>query len=236
MGEFHNKQFPGESQAYRQARDEVLQMEVDLRKLTEEVAAKRRGLPLGGKLKKDYIFDEGVSDLSDPETVKRVRFSELFEDGKDSLLIYSFMYGPDWEKPCPMCNSLLDSLNGNVIHAQQRINLAVVAKAPIQKIRSWARERGWEKLRLLSSANNTYNFDYFAEDDKGEQLPDINVFRKTADGIFHFYNAELFFVPTNEGQDPRHADSIWPLWNLFDMTPEGRGAGWYPNVSYDTSL
>ena len=133
MAEFHNKQFPGEGDEYRQVRDELLQMEIGLRKLTEEVAAKRRDLPLGGKLKEDYIFDEGVSDLSDRETVERVHLSELFEDGKDSLLIYSFMYGPDWEKPCPMCNSLLDSLNGNVIHAQQRINLAVVAKAPIQK-------------------------------------------------------------------------------------------------------
>ncbi len=233
MSEFHSKQFPGESTAYRQARDELLQMEIDLRKRTEEVAAKRRALPRGGKLKENYIFDEGARDLSDRETVKQVHFSELFEDGKNSLIVYSFMYGPDWEKPCPMCNSLLDSLNGNVIDAQQRINLAVVAKAPIQKTRSWARERGWDKLRLLSSANNTYNLNYFAENDKGDQLPDINVFRKTDDGIFHFYNAELFFVGPDEGQDPRHADAIWPLWNLLDMTPEGRSADWYPSVSYD---
>ena len=195
MGKYHKKQFPGESSEYRKARDELLEAEIDLRKRLEDIAAMRRKLPAGGKLKQDYVFEEGASDIADQETVKKTRFSELFEEGKNSLVIYSFMYGPDAKNPCPMCTSLLDSLDGNASQIQDRVNLVVVAKAPIQKIRRWAAKRGWKNLRLLSSANNTFNLDYFAETPEGDQLPDINVFCKTDEGIFHFYNAELFFVP-----------------------------------------
>ena len=233
MATIHEKRFPGENTEYRTARDELLTAEIQLRKQLEDVAALRRKLPLGGKLQEDYIFEKGAADLADQTTVKQTRFSELFVPGKNSLVIYSFMYGPDWENACPMCNSLLDSLDGSAPHLEDRINLAVVAKAPIQKIRAWAARRGWNNLRLLSSANNSYNLDYFAETPDGDQLPDINVFHKTADGIFHFYNTEVFFVPSEAGQDPRHADLIWPLWNVLDLTPEGRGADWYPKIDYD---
>jgi predicted dithiol-disulfide oxidoreductase (DUF899 family) len=160
MGKFHQNQFPAESAAYRQARDELLAAEIALRKHVEEVAALRRKLPLGGKLQQDYAFDEGAADLSDRQTVKQTKFSELFEKGKNSLIIYSFMYAPEAENACPMCTSLLDGLNGNAVHARQRVNFAVVAKAPIQKIRSWASGRGWKNLRLLSSFKNTYKFSY----------------------------------------------------------------------------
>ena len=232
MGTHHDKRFPGESDGYRNARDELLAAEMKLRAQLEEVAKMRRGLPPGGKLKEDYVFEEGAAGLEDQETVRQVRFSELFENGKNSLIVYSFMYGPDWDQACPMCTSLLDSLDRNAPHVQDRVNLAVVAKAPIHMIRSWASGRGWSNLRLLSSANNSYNLDYFAETPEGEQLPDINVFQKSGEGIHHFYNAELFFVPPEEGQHPRHADSIWPIWNLFDLTPEGRGTDWFPKFSY----
>ncbi len=232
MGKYHNNQFPGESAAYRQARDELLSAEIALRKHVEEVAALRRRLPLGGRVKEDYVFDEGAADLSDQQTVKQIKFSELFEKGKNSLIIYSFMYAPDAENACPMCTSVLDGLNGNAVHARQRVNFAVVAKAPIQKIRSWAWGRGWKNLRLLSSFKNTYNTDYFAENPKGGQLPALNVFQKTDSGIFHFYNTELLYAPAEKGQNPRHVDMIWPLWNLFDLTPEGRGIDWFPKSSY----
>ncbi len=231
MGRLHDTDFPGENAAYREARDELLEAEIELRRLTEKVSAMRRGLPPGGRLAEDYVFVEGARDLADRESVGRTRFSELFEGGKDSLIVYSFMY-TDATAPCPMCTSLLDGLNGVAPHVGDRVNLAVVAKAPVQKIRSWARERGWNNLRLLSSGDNTYNADYFAENPEGEQLPAINVFTRRDGGIHHFYNAELFFVPPEDGQHPRHADSIWPLWNLFDLTPEGRGADWFPKLSY----
>ena len=232
MGRFHAKQFPGESEEYRKTRDELLESEIKLRDQLEEVAALRRQLPRGGKIKEDYLFEEGVSDLADQSTIRETRLSELFETGRNSLVIYSFMFAPDWEKPCPSCTSILDGLNGSAPHIKDRVNLAVVAKAPISRIREWAEGRGWKNLRLLSSGSNTYNRDYFAESDDSGQIPAINVFQKTKEEIRHFYNAELLYVPKEIGQDPRHADLLWPLWNLFDLTPEGRGTNWHPKFSY----
>lgn len=232
MGRFHDKRFPGESQEYRRARDELLDMEIDLRRKIEEVATLRRRLPTGGALKQDYVFEEGSADLADETTIKQTKFSELFESGKDSLIIYSFMYAPDADQPCPMCTAILDSFNGNAPHVTDRVNLAVVAKSPVEKIQSWARSRGWHSLRLLSSGQNNYNADYFAESAEWGQMPAINVFSKDQHGIHHFYNAELLYAPTPEGQHPRHADLVWPLWNLFDLIPEGRGTDWFPRLSY----
>lgn len=232
MGRFHDKQLPGESDAYRRARDELLSVEIDLRRRIEEVAAMRRRLPPGGRLKQDYIFEEGAADLADQTTIRQTRFSELFEEGKGSLIIYSFMYGPDADAPCPMCTAILDSFNGNAPHVMDRVNFAVVAKAPLEKIRSWARIRGWGRLRLLSSGHNTYNTDYFAESREWGQMPAINVFTKDHKGIHHFYNTELLYAPAAERQHPRHADLVWPLWNLFDLTPEGRGSDWFPKLRY----
>ena len=232
MGEFHDTSFPGESEDYRKARDQLLVVEMEVRKRLEEVAALRRGLPLGGPLQEDYVFEEGATDLSDQETLIKTRLSELFDTEKNSLLIYSFMYPPNAQTPCPMCTALLDSLNGNAPHVEDRINLAVVARAPIQKIRAWARERGWKNLRLLSSGNNSYNKDYFAETPEDDQLPAINIFQKTSQGIHHTYNAELLYTKAQNGQHPRHADLIWPLWNIFDLTPEGRDTDWFPSLDY----
>jgi predicted dithiol-disulfide oxidoreductase (DUF899 family) len=142
------------------------------------------------------------------------------------------MYGPAMAKACPMCTSILDGLNGNAMHAGQRVNVVVVAKSPIQRIRAIARERGWRNLRLLSSAGNSYNRDYRGEDDKGSQRPTLNVFTRKDGGIHHTWSSELMFVSGEPGQDPRHVDAIWPLWNLFDCTPEGRGADWRPKLAY----
>ena len=232
MGKFHEKRFPGESDGYRETRDELLAAEMELRRRLEAVAALRRGLPFGGRLKEDYFFEDSVADSSGLEAVKQIRFSELFGVRKNSLIIYSFMYAPEAEYPCPMCTSILDGFNGSAPHVQDRVNLVIVAKAPIQRIRNWASKRGWSNLRMLSSGNNTYNADYFAETADGAQIPAINVFMKTDDGIFHFYNTELLYAPPERGQHPRHADLIWPLWNLFDLTPDGRGMEWFPRFSY----
>jgi predicted dithiol-disulfide oxidoreductase (DUF899 family) len=233
MGRFHDKRFPGEGDTYRQARDELLAAEIELRKRIEDVAVLRRALPLGGRLKEDYVFEEMAADPSDRETGTRTRFSELFGAGKSSLVIYSFMYAPDADLPCPACTSLLDSLNGGAPHIRDKVSFAVVAKAPVQKIKDWAAERGWRNLRLLSSGGNGYNTDYFAEAPDGAQLPMLNVFRKTRDGIFHSYSTELFHAPAEEGQHPRHMDLIWPYWSVFDLTPEGRADGWFPKLAYD---
>jgi predicted dithiol-disulfide oxidoreductase (DUF899 family) len=223
----HSVRFPGESEDYRAARNELLDAEMQLRSNIEAVARKRRDLPLGGELAEDYVFDEAAGGSE-----RKVRFSELFAEGKDTQIIYSFMYGPKMAQPCVMCTSILDALDGEVPHVMQRTNLAVIAKSPISRIMEFAEPRGWRNLRLLSSANNAYNHDYHAESAKGDQLPALNVFVRRAGAIHHFYNTELLYAPFEPGQDGRHVDLIWPLWNLFDFTPAGRGEKWYPRLSY----
>ncbi|MGA1984576.1 MAG: DUF899 family protein [Acidobacteriaceae bacterium] len=232
----HGVRFPGESAEYRAARFELLRAEMELRRKIEEVAALRRGLPLGGALKEDYLFTEGPEDLEvdmdDAAGAREVRLSELFAEGKDTLAVYSYMYGPAMKSPCPMCTSILDGLNGSAPHIKDRINLAVVAKSPLARIRAVARERGWKNLRMLSSAENTYNRDYWGETETGGQMPSLNVFVRRDGGVFHTYSSELLFGPAEAGMDQRHVDMIWPLWNMLDYTPEGRGEKWYPKLRY----
>jgi predicted dithiol-disulfide oxidoreductase (DUF899 family) len=190
------------------------------------VAAARRELPAGGVVPEDYVFDGGEGE---------VRMSELFTPGKDTLAIYNFMFprAVDEDLPCPSCTQFLDSFDGVARHAAQRVNVAVVAKAPLDQIVAHAEERGWRHLRLLSSAGNTYNGDYLGETEGGQQLPMLNVFRRDSTGaVRHFWGSELLFGPFAPGQDPRHSDTIDPLWNLFDFTPDGRGDDWYPALTY----
>jgi predicted dithiol-disulfide oxidoreductase (DUF899 family) len=216
--------FPGESSRYRTARNRLLSAEIDLRKQVERVASMRRKLPLGGQVPEDYVFDEGSG--------HQVRLSELFQNGLDTLLLYSYMFGPQAKQPCPMCTSFLDSLEGAAMHLTQRANLAVVAKSPIGRIQQFAESRGWHRLRLLSSANNNYNRDYYGENPEGGQLPMMNVFTRRKGNIYHTYATELQFLPPEKGQNQRHIDMLWPLWNLLDLTPEGRGTSWFPSLTY----
>jgi predicted dithiol-disulfide oxidoreductase (DUF899 family) len=228
-------QFPGESGEYRLARNRLLEAETELRRAIERVAAQRRALPLGGVVPDDYVFEAADGGGA-------VKFSELFAPGKDTLVIYSFMF-PRWsgdtrpgpaagetarlplaETPCPSCTSILDSLDGAAPHLAHPLNLAVVAKSDPARIRTFARERGWRHLRLLSAANNSYNRDYHAEAPDGEQSPVLNVFTRDGDRFRHRWATELMFAPRDVGEEPRHVDLIWPIWNVLDMTPGGRGS------------
>ena len=227
----HSVRFPDESESYRSARDELLEAEIQLRRNIESVAAQRRSLPLGDEVPENYSFEEGGA-RDDSAATAKVRLSELFADGKDTLIIYSFMYGPQMPQPCVACTSILDAMDGEFPHVAQRVNLAVVAKSPIARIMHFANGRGWRNLRLLSSSDCTYNRDYHAESPDGDQWPALNVFVRRDGAIRHFYNTELLYAPFDPGQDGRHVDLIWPLWNLFDLTPEGRGEKWSPRLSY----
>jgi predicted dithiol-disulfide oxidoreductase (DUF899 family) len=238
--------FPGESAEYRASRDRLLAQEIELRRAMEAVAAARRDLPLGGVVPEDYLFQGTGADGSPTD----IRLSELFATGKHSLVIYSFMFPRDpgdlrpgpasgqtallelEEGPCPSCVALLDQLDGAAEHAGQHLNLAVVAKSPLPRILTFARERGWRRLRLLSSAGNTYNRDYLAETPEGAQRPMLNVFHADGKTIHHSWGSELFYAPTDPGQDPRHVGTLEPVWNLFDLTPEGRPAAWDEQLSY----
>jgi predicted dithiol-disulfide oxidoreductase (DUF899 family) len=237
---------PGESQAYRAARDRLLEEEAELRRAMEAVAAARRALPPGGRVPEDYVFHGAGPDGAPAD----VRLSELFEPGKESLALYSFMFprdpgdptpGPPGgqtsllplaDGPCPSCTALLDQLDGAADHVTQHLNFAVVAKAPLPRVLTFARERGWRRLRLLSSAGNSYNTDYFAETVGGVQRPMLTVFHRDGDVIRHFWSSELLNAPTEPGQEPRHVGTLEPLWNLFDLTPEGRPANWVEQFSY----
>lgn len=225
MNARHEKRFPGESPEYRQARNDLLEAELALRRQVGEVAAMRRKLPLGGRVEQDYVFEE----LDNAGAVRQVSLSSLFEPGKDSLILYSFMYGPDWEKPCPLCTSLVDGFDGNAQYVRQRANFVVVAKAGIRKLAEWGKERGWRRIRLLSSEKNSFNADYNAQfpSPYGDQHPVMHVFVRRDGRIHHQWSSEVLYAQSET--DPRHVDMMWPLWNFFDLIPEGRGTDWYPS-------
>jgi predicted dithiol-disulfide oxidoreductase (DUF899 family) len=238
--------FPGESSGYRLARNQLLDAEIELRRAIERVAAQRRALPVGGAVPEDYVFEETT------EPGGEVKFSELFAPGKDTLVIYSFMF-PRWsgdtragpaagetarlpvaQTPCPSCTSILDALDGAAPHIAHPVNFVVVAKSDPARIRGFARDRGWRRLRLLSSQHNSYNRDYHAEGPDGEQAPILNVFTREADGFRHRWATELMSAPRDEGEEPRHVDLIWPMWNVLDMTPGGRGDDpHFPAMQYE---
>jgi len=238
--------FPNESAEYRAARQRLLAEEIELRRRTEAVAAERRELPPGGTIPEDYVFQEAGAD----GTPTGVRMSELFAPGLDSLVIYNFMFprsagdrrpGPETgqtaslplaDGPCPSCTALLDQFEGAAEHASQRVSLVAIAKAPPARILTFAKERGWGRLRLLSSAANTYNRDYLGETADGSQMPMLNVFQRTGETVRHFWGSELLYTPADPGQEYRHVGTLEPLWNLFDLTPGGRAADWDEQLSY----
>src|SRR4051812_38361985 len=234
--------FPGESAEYRAARERLLAREIELRRAMEEVAAARRELPLGGVVPQDYVL-QGADGP--------VRLSELFAPGRDSLVVYNMMFprdpgddrpGPEsgaiaelplHQGPCPSCVALLDQLEGAAPHVAPLLNFVVIAEAPIEHVLAFARERGWRRLRLLSSAGTSFKRDYHAESAEGAQRPMLTVFRRDGDAIRHFWSSELFFAPTEPGQDPRHVGTLEPSWNMFDLTPEGRREDWDEQLCYD---
>ena len=230
----HDLRFPNESDEYRQARDALLQAELDSRRQTEAVTALRRDLPLAGAVPTDYVFDEWDPSVG---SVRQVRISQLFEDGKDELFIYSFMFKPDasgaaLSVPCPNCTSIIDGIDGAVPHITQRINFAAVTKAPIARFNAHARARGWRHARLLSSANTTYNRDYNAELSDADQFAMATTFARRDGVIRHFWSSEMWLVPPEPGQNPRHVDFMWPLWGVLDHGPSGRGVDWMPRLDY----
>jgi predicted dithiol-disulfide oxidoreductase (DUF899 family) len=222
----HSLRFPNESDQYRQARNALLRQEVELRRQTERVAAQRRELPEGGTIKEDYRFNQGSD--------RPVRFSELFQD-KPTLITYSMMFGPQRERPCSSCSALLDGLDGSSRHIAQHASFVVIAKSPIERIMTAARERGWRHLRFASSSGTTFNNDYFAEDHDGIEWPVLNVFVKNGGAIQHSYATEMLFTKPDPGQDFRHNGPIDQLWNMLDYTPGGRGSDWNPELEYERS-
>jgi predicted dithiol-disulfide oxidoreductase (DUF899 family) len=230
--------FPNESAQYRQARDGLLNQEIELRRQTEALAAARRALPAGGEVAQDYVF-EGLGADGHPA---KIRLSELFREGTDTLMFYCYMFPrhatdtragattgqtaklPKAEQPCPSCTGLLDQLNAAVPHYEAGGgNFAVVANTSLENLLNVARDRDWQNLRMLSSAGTSFKRDYLAEDEQGQAVPLTLVFQRDGAGkIRFFWASELMFAPRDPGQDPRAAGTLEPFWNMFDLGPGGR--------------
>ena len=214
--------FPNESADYRRARDALLAEEIELRRQIEKVAAHRRALPPGGAVTKDYRFIGEAGPVS---------FEELFGE-KQTLAVYSWMFGPERDRPCPMCTSMLSAWDGEAADIEQNMALAVVARSPIERLVAFKAERGWRNLKLYSDPSGEFSRDYHALGPGEREDAAYNVFTRRDGVIRHFWSQEMGAVTADTGQDPRGAPDFMPLWTVLDTTPEGRRADWYPSLSY----
>lgn len=215
--------FPNESADYRAARTALLAEEIELRRQIARVAAQRRALPPGGPVTGAYRFQG--------EDGREVDFEGLFGD-KQTLATYSYMFGPQRERPCPMCTNLLGAWEGNAADIDQKISLVVIARSPIEKLKAWKAERGWKALRLYTDLDDAFSRDYFALLPDGSEVPAFNVFTRRDGTVRHFWSGEMGGQTADPGQDPRGAPDPAPLWLVLDSTPEGRDPNWYPKLDY----
>ena len=216
-----NVRIPNESAEYRKARTALLAEEIELRRHIERVAEQRRALPPGGAVK-DYRFigEKGP-----------VGFADLFGD-KQTLVIYTYMYGPQRERPCPMCTSLLSSFEGEAQDIMQNVALAVTARSPIERLRHFKSERGWRDLQFYSDPSGEFSRDFNALGPNGEEWPGLHVFTRRDGTLRHFWSGEMDGSTADPGQDPRGAPDLMPLWTVLDCTPEGRKPHWYPKLDH----
>jgi predicted dithiol-disulfide oxidoreductase (DUF899 family) len=212
--------YPNESAEYRAARNALLAEEIELRRHIERVARQRRALPDGGQVADDFEF---VSEAGP------ARLSDLF-GGKDTLMIYSMMYGPQRKLPCPMCTSFLSSWNGTAVNLCERVAMAVTARSGIERLTGYQRERGFGNLPFVSDLSGAYTRTYVSAEDA--DMPGFSVFTRRDGVIRHFYSGEMSGAMADPGQDPRGAPDADPLWLMLDLTPQGRGTDWYPKLKY----
>jgi predicted dithiol-disulfide oxidoreductase (DUF899 family) len=215
--------WPRETAEYRQARTALLAEEIELRRHIERVAEQRRALPPGPPVEGDYRFVGETGEAT---------FADLFGD-HDTLVVYTYMFGPQRERPCPVCTSLLSAWDGEVPDITQRVALAVIARSDIAKLKAFKAERGWHHLPLYSDADQAFSRDYNAIAPDGGDMPQLLVFSRRDGTIRLFWAGEMGGASADPGQDPRGAPDLMPLWNILDTTPEGRGTDWYPSLTYD---
>ena len=220
LADSNQAHFPNESPEYRSARNALLAEEIELRRQLERVASQRRALPAGGEIPSDF---ELISETGP------VRFSSLF-GGKNTLMVYSMMYGPQRKSPCPSCTSFLSAWNGTAVNLRQRAAIAITARSPIERLKEYKAQRGFIHLPFLSDTPGEYTRIYVSAEDA--DIPGFSVFTRRDGVIRHFYSAEMSGEMADPGQDPRGAPDLDPLWSLLDWTPEGRGVDWYPKLQY----
>lgn len=209
----------GATKEYIAARQQLLQAERALLEQVGRVAELRRALPPGAAMP-DYTFAEGPRDLIRDEPVVTTTLADLV--GDRGPVVYHMMYSPEWEEGCPSCSMWIDGLHGVSRHLAQLVGFVVVAKAPLPKLRAWARRRGWAGLRLLSSHDSTFNLDLGAEDADGGQWPRVSVFVKRDGAVSHRYTTAMI---------DRSMDLLCPVWHAEDLLPRGRG-DWEPSNAY----
>ena len=212
--------FPNESGAYREARNQLLVEELELRRQLESVAARRRALPPGGEVKKTYRFEGEKGPVT---------FKELFGT-KDTLIVYSYMFGPARKTPCPMCTSFMGTYDKKMADLEQRVSFVSTARSPIERLVAAKKERGWSGIRVFSDTSGDYTRDYVSAEDA--DMPGLSVFTRKDGVIRHFWSGETSGEMADPGQDPRGAPDLDAIWNLLDTTPEGRGKDWYPSLEY----
>jgi predicted dithiol-disulfide oxidoreductase (DUF899 family) len=232
-GTYRQTNLTNESAEYLAAREELRHAEIELMRQRERVAELRRGLPKGATIQ-DYEFLEGPASLGDgDEPVRKIRMSELFTAPNRSLVIYQFMFGKKQTKACPMCTAWIDGFNGVAHHLVQNIDFAIVAAADPVTLRAYARSRGWDRLRLLSAGESTFKYDLGSEDAAGHQDSTISVFSRDSDGALrHFYSCH---PRLGEDIKERGIDEYTPIWNVLDLTPQGRGT-FYASLDYGTKV
>jgi predicted dithiol-disulfide oxidoreductase (DUF899 family) len=212
--------FPNESAEYRRVRQNLLVEEIELRRHIERVAELRRALPPGGEVTKNYVF-EGEHG--------KVNFADLFGDTQ-TLAIYSYMFGPQRQAPCPMCTSFMSTWEHKLPDIEQRIAFIFTARSPIARLVEAKKARGWTRHRIFSDMSGDYTRDYVSAGDA--DVPGYSVFTRRDGVIRHFWSGEMSGAMADPGQDPRGAPDLDPLWTVLDTTREGRGTDWYPKLSY----
>jgi predicted dithiol-disulfide oxidoreductase (DUF899 family) len=212
--------YPNENAEYRAARNALLTEEIELRRHIERVAVQRRALPSSGQLAKDFEFvaESGPTSLS-----------RLFGE-KDTLMVYSMMYGTQRKSPCPSCTSFLTSWNGTAVNLRECVAMAVTARSPIERLFEYKQRRGFGNLPFVSDLRGEYTRTYVNLDDA--DVPGFSVFTRRDGAVRHFYSGEMSGTMADPGQDPRGAPDLDPLWLMLDLTPEGRGTDWYPKLEY----
>ena len=232
-GTLRQTNLPNESREYLAKREELRLAEIELRRQRERVAELRRALPPGATIP-DYEFIEGPASLDDGDApLRRVRLSELFSAPDRSLVIYHFMYGKKQKNACPMCTAWIDAFNGVAHHLAQNVDFVIVAAADPATLRAHARKREWKRLRLLSAGDSTFKYDLGSEDREGGQDSTISVFTREANGTLrHFYSGHPWLA---DDIKERGVDELNPVWNVLDLTPEGRGE-FYASLDYGTDV
>lgn len=215
--------FPGASAEYDDARQALLAEEIELRRHLTRVVEQRRALPPGPRIAKDYRFKDA--------NARDVGLRDLFGDQR-TLVTYFWMYGPQRERPCPMCTNWLGAVNGNAADIEQRAALRILGRSPVERQYAFARERGWRDLHFVQTVGDDYATDIGVLLPDGSEYPALVVFRRDGEDVRLFWASEMTKDMADPGQDPRDAPDIAALWSILDLTPEGRGTDWYPKLQY----